>query len=399
MKKFITLMVAAILPLLAAAQFKVTDNNGNETTTPGNLYLSHPSSGNWQVMGIDINNISSIERIARTGAIELDRQLSADGEPNGMYFADTYQDEDKKGIGNYYFLITNDEAASVNGTNIAGHPGGYVLYLDMLGPLSANHANAILPEGTYICTNDKAMYTTNLELTWASLNSDGTVGGIKQIFPTEGSVEVRHVDGGYEITANFLTEDNENISFHFVGALSFTDTSGITDDDDNTGDEQEPYIKENMYVHSTLVTDWLYSTSNAVCDNHILHIFTTDQLSADGKHVMVPGVKVEMDIYTEKGEICGTYVPGIVNGYSFTKEPGVFYPGKYYGSLPLGSLYERVNPDYSVQTGIITGGSITISHNDDDDTYSISGTLINSFGNTVTVDFRGPLAPFSPGSN
>ena len=29
MKKFITLMVAAILPLLAAAQFKVTDNNGN----------------------------------------------------------------------------------------------------------------------------------------------------------------------------------------------------------------------------------------------------------------------------------------------------------------------------------------------------------------------------------
>ena len=237
MKKYFTLIAAAILPLLAAAQFKVTENNGNETTTPGNLYLSHPSGGNWQVMGIDINNISSIERIARTGAIELDRQLSADGEPNGMYFADTYQDEDKKGIGNYYFLITNDEAASVNGTTIAGHPGGYVLYLDMLGPLSANHANAILPEGTYICTNDKAMYTTNLELTWASLNSDGTVGGIKQIYPTEGSVEVRHVDSGYEITANFLTEDNENISFHFVGALSFNDTSGITDDD-NTDDEQ-----------------------------------------------------------------------------------------------------------------------------------------------------------------
>ena len=398
MKKYFTLIAAAILPLLAAAQFKVTENNGNETTTPGNLYLSHPSGGNWQVMGIDINNISSIERIARTGDIELDRQLSADGEPSGMYFADTYQDEDKKGIGNYYFLITNDEADSVSGTNNARHPGGYVLYLDMLGPLSANHANAILPEGTYICTNDKAMYTTNLELTWASLNSDGTGGGIKQIYPTEGSVEVRHVDSGYEITANFLTEDNENISFHFVGALSFNDTSGITDDD-NTDDEQEPYIKENMYVHGTLVTDWLYSTSNAVCDNHILHIFTSDQLSADGKHVMVPGVKVEMDIYTEKGEICGTYVPGIINGYSFTKEPGVFYPGKYYGSLPLGSLYERVNPDYSVQTGIITGGSITISHNDDDDTYSISGTLINSVGNTVTVDFRGPLTPYTPGSN
>ena len=42
MKKYFTLIAAAILPLLAAAQFKVTDNNGNEITTPGNLYLSHP---------------------------------------------------------------------------------------------------------------------------------------------------------------------------------------------------------------------------------------------------------------------------------------------------------------------------------------------------------------------
>ncbi|MGN1245500.1 MAG: hypothetical protein ACI4UN_02595 [Muribaculaceae bacterium] len=397
MKKYIALIVAAILPIIAAAQFKVTENNGNVTTTPGNLTFSHPDANSWQVLGIDINNISSIERIARTGAIELDRQLTADGEPSGMYFADTYN-EGNKGVGNYYFLITNDEAASVSGTNVAHHPGGYVLYLDMFAPLSADHANAILPEGTYICTEDKAMYTTNLALTWASLNSDGTVGGIREIFPTDGSVVVRHTsDGGYEITANFINEDNTTISFHFVGTLAFTDLSGIEDD----GDEEvhDPYIKENMYVHGTLATDWLYSTSNATCDNHVLHIFTTDQLTDDGKHVNVPGVKVEMDIYTEKGNICGTYTPGTFNGYTFKKEPGVFYPGKYYGSSPLGSLYERVNPDLSVQTGIITDGSITISHNDDDDTYSITGTLINSFGNTVTVDFRGPLQPYTPGAN
>lgn len=394
MRKLITLLVAAALsPVGMDAQFVVEKNDNSQTAINGNVRFEQAADESWSVAGIGLSEVKSISRVKREGPVELDREAVIDETAFAQYFGDSYESE--KGLANYYFLLSNDDFASVGVTNVPAHPGGYAVYFDLFGPLSDDHKNAIIPEGTYTASATKGQYVLNTGLAWACLNTDGTAQGLKEIFFTEGSMEVKHVEGGYDIAGSLTTEDGETFSFHYAGNVHFIDCTGIEDG------ESGKYLHEDVVVEPVIVSDAIAaSLSTDEYDEHWIAFFSTTNLTEDRQHCNEPGVKLRISFLAPKGEIAGTYIIGKMDGWSLENpKPGVIYPGMYMGSVAANTFVEKVMDDYSVRTAIVSGGTLSIVDNGDD-TYTIDADFTTSTPDsaetyTVKCSWTGTLEPMT----
>lgn len=367
MKKFFRFFALAALVVASASMAACSDKGSKETPEPGNNGTVIPNNG-----------------VAADGKIYLDTSFG------GIYFGDFWDE----GIGDYYIMLTNDEVGLTgNGDAAPMNPGGWILFLDFWGDLSADHTNPILPEGTYQLGSERGpnVLTSSYTLAVNNLERVEVEGGgyayriINVLFPS-GSATVTHTAKGYRIEANMFDVGDNPINFVYEGEIVFEDKS----DDE----EFDTSINWDVNLQPKQVFSAYYAEDNQV-DNYVITLFDVDTLTADGVNPGEPGMKLQLDLYCEDGgSFAGTYRIGTLSDKGIlTKEPWVYYPGRYWGTTALGTFLEYLHTDYqTVLYSVIYGGEIVISENGDG-TYRIQVDLISETGNKVECDWSGEITP------
>ena len=304
--------------------------------------------------------------------------------PGGIYFGDFWDE----GIADYYFLLSNDTkiGQTAQGFEVPMTPGRTLLFIDIWADLSKDHTNPIIPEGTYRMGDKRGQNVLTSEFTLATQNLEkvGEQYRIVDIYFSDGTLVVTHTDKGYRMEASFTTTEGESMKFLFEGEATLEDKSN--------DEEYNPELNGNYEMIPSIGHTYLYQ-SYENCDNHVLMLFTTDNLTYDKVHVNEPGAMMMLDLYNTPGKgLAGTYRLGDVSDKGIlTKEPGVFCPGRMYGaSTALGSFLERVNNDMSVEHAVFVDGQLTITENGDG-THTIVGSFTTGNEGTVSVNWTGSL--------
>ena len=325
------------------------------------------------------------EEIPDDGSIELTSNFS------GYYFGNFWDD----GIGGYYFILTNDTQLGVNAAmqEVPMTPGCWLLCVELWGDLSADSANAVVPEGTYKFAQrhgEKNIFTS--EYTVATYNAEkvGDLYRIQNTFFKDGTITIEHTDKGCKMVANLVSTEGEELKFTYEGPITMEDQS-----------DDEPYnpgLERDLVVEPVIASYYTYQTTSDYSEI-VLMLFDTTNLTYDNMHPYEPGMVLHLEFYTEpNASLAGTYTVGELSdkGILLNKEPGIFYPGRLYSQMALGSHLEVVNNDaeMSVEYGVLIDGSFTITENGDG-THTIVGKLLTSKETTVSCNWTGIFEPYA----
>ena len=359
------------------------DNNGGENGGEEGGNEGGNEGGEDETPAVIPNN-----GIGEDGVIALNQAYTS------YYLGDVWD----TGVADYYLILSNDELGqnATTGFEVPLHQGGWILYLDLWSTISQDTANAVLPEGTYTFGHGRDMWCFYDEFSLATNNyeqvktDEGWRYRIKDIFFKSGTVEVAHVEAGYLITAEVTTTSGEILSFRYEGPVAFEDQS----DDE----EWRVSIDEDVDVKAVYGTVNHYSSyEDSNCDNYVVQLFNVTELTSDKMHPNVAGgMKLMLDIYPELGKgIAGTYEIGTLSDekYLLKKEPWVYYPGCYWGTIALGTFLELVEEDGTVLYSVVKSGTLTITDNADG-TNTIVADFVTERGKKLTCNWTGTLVEF-----
>lgn len=233
-------------------------------------------------------------------------EVSLDKFYDGLYFGNFWDE----GYANYYFVLVNCETGYDDDSYLLpAEVGGYVLYIDLWGAISADHTSPVVPEGTYTAHKGRKDGTFDLEHTLTTYNKEQVddMFLISDILFSDGTITVKHTAEGYNIVADFTTIEDEHMKFTYNGPMTLQDKSN---------DEGA----EGVQVH-------------------VLRCFDVDRITDNGLYPYGAGTKLQIGLYTEDGAgIAGTYTVGDRQEY----KPGTFFAGSWRGTLPaIESYYEQ----------------------------------------------------------
>ena len=302
------------------------------------------------------------------------------------------------GVADYYFMLTNDTLGmGSNNFEVPMHQGGWILYLDLWSVISPDTANAVLPEGTYTFGNSRDFGCFYNEYSLATNNVEQVlIDGewkyrIKDIFFQSGTVNVKHTSKGYLIETSVVTTSGEELNFIYEGDIVFEDQS----DDE----EWRPALDKDIDLTPTTGSIRFYeSYASSNCDNYVIMLFNTENLTEDKIHPNVAGgIRLVLDIYPELGKgVTGSYKIGTLSDekYLLKKEPWVYYPGCYWGTMALGTFVEYVDTDGSVKYSVVKSGDLAITENGDG-TYTIAADFVTERDKKITCNWTGSLENFN----
>ena len=184
-----------------------------------------------------------------------------------------------------------------------------------------------------------------------------------------------------------VTTNDAELTFVYDGAIVFEDQS----DDE----EWLPALDEDISLEPVCGDIRFYeSYPSANCDNYVISLFNVTELTDDRVHPnKIGGIKLQLDIYPELGKgVTGTYHIGTLSDekYLLQKEPWVYYPGCYWGSLALGTFVEFIDKDGTVLYSVVKGGTLTVTENEDG-TYTIVADFTTEKDKKITCNWTGPL--------
>lgn len=331
-------------------------------------------------------NNGNDDKGGKDNVIVLDRQV------NGYYLGKVWDFQGEEHA-DYYFTLGNCEVGQSvqTGYEVPMEVGGWLLFLDLWAEASENTANAVIPEGEYIFSDRRDMYIVYDQYTVASQNIEqvGNQFRIRDRRFTGGTVNVSYNKvGGYIIEATLTTiMDDEEVE------LIFKYEGPIVLEDQSDDEPWEPGMNEDINVNPVQATVAAYAENDTV-DSYVVRLFDTS-ISDDGTHPAAPGHMIMLDLYTAEGaDFAGDYRPGTMNGSTMTKEPGVFYPGKFWGGMALGSVIERVYPDMTTESDVLVDGSVEI-RNLGGSNYAIRVNMTTGNGYKVNSEYTGVVNPFS----
>lgn len=375
MTKTIKHMIMAVAALVATTFVACNPDNGGENGGEGGPTPNAPEV-------IENNGVGA------DGKIKLNSVACA-------YYLGNVWDN---GVADYYFMLTNDTLGmGSNNFEVPMHQGGWILYLDLWSVIAPDTANAVLPEGTYTFGNSRDFGCFYNEYSLATNNVEQVlVDGewkyrIKDIFFQSGTVVVTHTAKGYLIETSVVTNSGEELNFVYEGAIAFEDQS----DDE----EWRPALDKDIDltpIQGSIRFYESYTSSN--CDNYVIMLFNTDKLTSDKIHPNVAGgVRLVLDIYPELGKgVTGSYRIGTLSDekYLLKKEPWVYYPGCYWGTMALGTFVEYVDTDGSVLYSVVKEGDLAITDNGDG-TYTIAADFVTERNKKITCNWTGSLESFN----
>ena len=301
---------------------------------------------------------------------------------DGIYFGNFW----KEGYADYYFILSSGEIGTTGTTNdiLPMNPGDYVLLCDLWGAISDDHSNPIVPEGTYTPHSGRANGTFNTELTFAVYNKEkvGDKYRIENVLFEDGTITVKHVNGGYNIVAEVKTNEGKKMRFTYNGPMTLSDKS---DDVEENG-----HINANVNINAKKVTVQKFVEAENY-DNYVLRLFDTDKITSDGLYPDGAGCKLQLDIYTAKdGDMAGEYAPGERMKYS----AGTYYPGVWFGQQALGTFCMQTDASYKSRFATVVDGKVKITKNQDD-TYTIVCNFKDSDGYAISTSWTGTVEDFS----
>ena len=375
MTKTIKNMLLVVAALVATTFTACNPDNGGEnggggTTTP------------------DTPEVIENNGVGADGKIELNSVACA-------YYLGNVWDN---GVADYYFMLTNDTLGmGSNNFEVPMHQGGWILYLDLWSVISPDTANAVLPEGTYTFGNSRDFGCFYNEYSLATNNVEQVlIDGewkyrIKDIFFQSGTVNVKHTSKGYLIETSVVTTSGEELNFIYEGDIVFEDQS----DDE----EWRPALDKDIDLTPTTGSIRFYeSYASSNCDNYVIMLFNTENLTEDKIHPNVAGgIRLVLDIYPELGKgVTGSYKIGTLSDekYLLKKEPWVYYPGCYWGTMALGTFVEYVDTDGSVKYSVVKSGDLAITENGDG-TYTIAADFVTERDKKITCNWTGSLENFN----
>ena len=375
MTKTIKNMLLVVAALVATTFTACNPDNGGEnggggTTTP------------------DTPEVIENNGVGADGKIELNSVACA-------YYLGNVWDN---GVADYYFMLTNDTLGmGSNNFEVPMHQGGWILYLDLWSVISPDTANAVLPEGTYTFSNSRDFGCFYNEYSLATNNVEQVlIDGewkyrIKDIFFQSGTVNVKHTSKGYLIETSVVTTSGEELNFIYEGDIVFEDQS----DDE----EWRPALDKDIDLTPTTGSIRFYeSYASSNCDNYVIMLFNTENLTEDKIHPNVAGgIRLVLDIYPELGKgVTGSYKIGTLSDekYLLKKEPWVYYPGCYWGTMALGTFVEYVDTDGSVKYSVVKSGDLAITENGDG-TYTIAADFVTERDKKITCNWTGSLENFN----
>ena len=398
MKYLISMAVALAIAVLPACTPDTTPDTDNEPDTEigggENEGGENGGENEGNEGGNEGGNEDTTPPIIENNGVGEDGVIALDRVYNAYYLGDVWD----TGVADYYMILSNDDLGqnAATGFEVPLHQGGWILYLDLWSTIAENTADAVLPEGTYTFGQGRDMWCFYNEYSLSTNNyeqvktDEGWRYRIKDIMFKSGTVKDEHVENGYLITTEVVTTTGETLSFRYEGPVAFEDQS----DDE----EWRNYLDEDVDVkpvYGTLNHYSSYEESN--CDNYVIQLFNVDELTADKVHPNVAGgMKLMLDIYPELGKgLTGTYKIGTLSDekYLLKKEPWVYYPGCYWGSLALGTFLEFVDLDGTVLYSVVKSGTLTITENDDD-TYTIVADFVTERNKKLTCNWTGSLDEF-----
>lgn len=288
--------------------------------------------------------------------------------------------------GNYYIELAKGEVGMSGYLSFPANAGDYLLCLDLNAGLDPDHANPVLPEGTYRAKSGSAASgdkTFSLGNTLAIYNAGKLADGqsqIKYIKFSDGTVTVKHnTGGGYTLDCVFSDAEKAEWKFTYSGEIPFEDKSGINDDEWGFTSNVDMTAKKASYA-------FYDDAEEKGCNNWIVRFFDVDILTSDGIHPNTVGHKLQMSLYTAPG------TTGLEGTYTVSSEPkaGAFIPGERWGLSAAGSYVEKVCDDYQVRYCCINGGTITFVKNSDG-TYNVDANLTTPEGKTVKMTYSGAI--------
>ena len=342
----------------------------------------------------DGNDQPEAPEIIENNGVDKDGKIHLYEAACAYYLGDVWDN----GVADYYVMLTNDTLGiGSNNFEVPLHQGGWILYLDLWSVISPNTANAVLPEGTYTFGNSRDFGCFYNEYSLATNNVEQVlVDGewryrIKDIFFQSGTVTVTHTAKGYLIETSVVTTDGEELNFVYEGDIAFEDQS----DDE----EWKPALDKDIDLTPTQGSIRFYeSYTSSNCDNYVIMLFNTDKLTEDKIHPNVAGgIRLVLDIYPELGKgVTGTYKIGTLSDdkYLLKKEPWVYYPGCYWGTMALGTFVEYVDTDGSVLYSVVKSGDLTITDNGDG-IYTIAADFVTERDKKITCNWTGSLESFN----
>lgn len=342
----------------------------------------------------DVDNTDpNAPAIIPNNGIGEDGKIALNSVAYACYFGNVWD----TGVADYYMILTNDDLATgANGFEVPLHQGGWLLYLDLWSYMSKDTANAVLPEGEYTFGSGRDMWCFYHEFSLAVNNKeqvlvDGTYKyRIQDHGFQSGTVKVTHVAAGYHIEAEVVTLTGETYSFVYEGAITF--------DDESDDEEWRTALDMDINLEPAYGALKFYSSyESANCDNYVIELFNTTELTSDKVHPNVlGGVKLQLDIYPEFGKgVTGEYVIGTLTDdkYLLEKEPWVYYPGCYWGTMALGTFVEYVDVDGTVLYSVVKDGILKITENADG-TYTINVDFTTERQKKITCNWTGELVKY-----
>ena len=291
-QKIFSIAVISMFAFLSAnAQFLIETKEGRKHNIEGNVEFVQTQES-WSIGGILIDDIQSVTR--SMAPVELTIQAYA------AYYAGM-KTSSLDGSANYYFCLSDVEVEhNAEGQMLPSEPGMLMMF-DMFGPDSSNPDNAILPEGVYPVDATQKTGTANAQLTFARILDES--GEIVYKVLDGGSIEVKHTeDGGYDISAQFITTEGEEFEVSYKGSLKF----------DNFSQDSEDTLMQND-LFDTIFKDLTITAHGGDEDYHRFTLQLYDgECTEDG--LITSGVVLNIDLFSVPNSADEIYIAdGVYN--------------------------------------------------------------------------------------
>lgn len=243
----------------------------------------------------------------------------------------------------------------------AGDPlaGDFQISLTLLGGLSEEAANAIIPAGYYRIGNGTELMTFSNGGIWSRAEDGGEVLSDMLI---DGTVDVRYDNGSYDIRCELTTMSGESVNARYRGKIAFS--VGTSD----FGGFDTPQDVEFEGVQGRYYGNWF----NYFADDMTIE-FYTGEFSDTG--AQIEGYWLNLELYAPKSDDPMNFVPKVADGvYNVDSREAVAYNTYLPYTFIYGRALEIFGEVYPVHTYItyldksgtrkiayITDGTITVS--------------------------------------
>lgn len=356
--------------LTAIALLSVLCMSAQSTSKAHTMFVTLNSSF---VRAIDVDSIRDITFMEKTEPYATINATKA----QGIYVGDNF----KAGRGDYYLCLGDD---SLTSAGVPTSVNGQALRLLFVTDKADDPDNAHLPSGTYYVSFDSTEvgtiyydYSDYLKVTGFSNNRPRAQVGL---FLGLTVTVKRTGDNYYDIHASGYFTKDKRVDLTYSGVINFED--------------QDPDLPRDVdFTPTGLSGNYMHVSANENSDCYTLAFYNVP--IDDQGYVVGAGGILNLMVFTQRNSamdfssLNGTYTGADHNGYDWS--PGHFlngYVSTAYGSEhPIGSYYSENNDEgYTIHTGYINDGTVSISYNDATDSITVNANLTADNGKKITMN-------------